>query len=84
MHASVFLYDGDHDDVSNNREDDNDHERGHLKPRFGSGETTNGATRDQWRSYCRIRACVVRHSSVVFNFAQYKLGGDYQSLDFHL
>ena len=69
MHASVFLYNDDDDSVANNGEDDNDQERRHLKPHFGSGETTNGATRGRQRwNYCAIRTCVVCHCDLLKDF----------------
>lgn len=65
MHSFLFLYNNNHDDVTNDREGHNNQEGGDLEPFFSTCETMVGTCRDQERrNCCGIQTCGVVHHSV--------------------
>lgn len=64
MHPSVFLYYGDHEHVSNNWSNHNDHESRYLEPYLYVDERTGRTSIGGLWFWCGIGTCVIWHSNL--------------------
>ena len=76
MHPSVFLYYGDHEHVSNNWSNHNDHESRHLEPYLYVDERTGRTSIGGLWFWCGIGTCVIWHSNLP------EMGGKTEKLQF--